>query len=288
MSESYCKVLEFLELERIEENIFRGESRDLGTPQVYGGQVLGQALQAAQATVDGDRTPHSVHSYFLRRGDFNAPIVYEVDRSRDGRSFTARRVVAVQHGRPIFTLSASFQKAEEGLDYDAKIAMPPLPQDLPKNEEWTNRQQEKIAEENKPCVKHRPTTGFMLRPISSQYRTEPDALQWWLKTSDPVPDNQHSHEALLAYFSDFGLLASSLIPLGYEMGKMDDVMFATIDHSIWFHRPFKVDDWLLYYCRSASVSGARGFAHGSIYNQEGLLVASTAQEGLTRKMDKKR
>jgi acyl-CoA thioesterase-2 len=287
MSDNFCNVLKFLELERIEENIFRGESRDLGTPQVYGGQVLGQALLAAQATVEEGRAPHSVHSYFLRRGDFNAPIVYEVDRSRDGRSFTARRVVAVQHGRPIFTLSASFQHEEPGLEYDAKIEMPPLPGDLPKNEEWETKQQEKIAEENKPCVKHRPTSGFALRPVGTDYRSDKDSLQWWIKTSDPVPDDHKAHTALLAYFSDFGLLASSLIPLGFRIGGMDDILFATIDHSIWYHRPFKVDDWLLYYCRSVSVSGARGFAHGSIYNQDGLLVASTAQEGLARRITKK-
>lgn len=286
MSDSFSNVLKFLELERIEENIFRGESRDLGTPQVFGGQVLGQALLAAQATVEEGRTPHSVHSYFLRRGDFNAPIVYEVDRSRDGRSFTARRVVAIQHGRPIFTLSASFQHEESGLDYDAKIVMPPLPADLPKNEEWESQQQENAAAENKPCVKHRPTNGFDLLPVGEEYCSDKESLQWWIKTSDPVPNDHKAHTALLAYFSDFGLLASALIPMGFKLGKMEDILFATIDHSIWYHRPFKVDDWLLYYCRSVSVSGARGFAHGSIYNQDGLLVASTAQEGLTRRIKK--
>ncbi len=273
MARKISKIVDFLQLERIEENIFRGESRDLGTPQVFGGQVLGQAMEAATHTVESGAV-HSVHAYFLRRGDFNAPIVYEVDRSRDGRSFTARRVVAIQHGRPIFTMSASFQNEEEGLDYASSIEMPELPSDV---DETSSKKTSKSSVAM-------PQSDFKVWMLNEERRTDKDSFQWWIRTRDALPDDPRTHCSVLAYISDFGLLGSSILPLqnARDLREAKQIQFASIDHTIWFHRPFRMDEWLLYYCRSISTSGARGLAQGSVYNRDGLLVASTTQEGLVR------
>lgn len=277
MTNEISKIVDYVQLERIEDNIFRGESRDLGTPQVYGGQVLGQAIQAAQLTVEG-RPVHSVHCYFLRRGDFNAPIIYEVDRSRDGASFTARRVVAIQHGRPIFTMSASFQAPEEGLDHGMLLEMPPLP----KEGEHRAPPMPIIGQRNM----HRPHSEFQIYEVASQDQTDPMSFQWWVKTRHALPDNQDTHRSVLAYISDFGLLTASLLPHGITTEESYDTtpnfIFASIDHAIWFHRPFRVDEWLLYYIRPVSSSGARGLSIGSLYDPQGTLVATTIQEGLAR------
>lgn len=277
MATEISKIVDYVTLERIEDNIFRGESRDLGTPQVYGGQVLGQAIQAAQRTVEG-RPVHSVHCYFLRRGDFNAPIIYEVDRSRDGSSFTARRVVAIQHGRPIFTMSASFQAQEEGFDHGSTIAMPPLPGDDDRHE----LPMPILGLRNM----RRPHGEFQVYQVAEQDKTDPMSFQWWVKTRHALPDNQDIHRSVLAYISDFGLLNASLMPHGISVQDWSkatpDIIFASIDHAIWFHRPFRVDDWLLYYIRPISSSSARGLSIGSLYDTNGTLVATTMQEGLAR------
>ena len=277
MTTEISKIVDYVQLERIEENIFRGESRDLGTPQVYGGQVLGQAIQAAQLTVAG-RPVHSVHCYFLRRGDFNAPIIYEVDRSRDGSSFTARRVVAIQHGRPIFTMSASFQAPEEGLDHGMRVEMPPLPTPG----EHRAPPMPIIGQRNM----QRPHSEFQIYEVAPQDQTDPMSFQWWVKTRHALPDNQDIHRSVLAYISDFGLLTASLLPHGIttkeSYNTTPNFIFASIDHAIWFHRPFRVDEWLLYYIRPVSTSGARGLSIGSLYDTEGTLVATTIQEGLAR------
>ncbi|MFK8019682.1 MAG: acyl-CoA thioesterase [Pseudomonadales bacterium] len=275
MGKKISKIVDFLQLERIEENIFRGESRDMGTPQVFGGQVLGQAMEAASCTVE-DRAVHSVHAYFLRRGDFNAPIVYEVDRSRDGRSFSARRVVAIQHGRPIFTMSASFQTPEEGLESARGIVMPALPENADKSSG------KKAAKNAVPM----PHSDFKVWRLDEEQRTDKESFQWWMRTRDTLPDDPRTHASVLAYISDFGLLGSAILPLTEELGPREarrkEIQFASIDHTIWFHRPFRMDEWLLYYCRSISNSQSRGLAQGSVYNRDGLLVASTMQEGLVR------
>jgi len=277
MTSEISKIVDYVQLERIEENIFRGESRDLGTPQVYGGQVLGQAIQAAQQTVQG-RPVHSVHCYFLRRGDFNAPIIYEVDRSRDGSSFTARRVVAIQHGRPIFTMSASFQTPEEGLDHGTRIEMPPLPGD--------DNQHELPMPILGLRNRLRPHSEFQVYQVAAQDKTDPMSFQWWVKTRHRLPDNEDIHRSVLAYISDFGLLSASLLPHGISLEDSTqttpNIIFASIDHAIWFHRPFKVDNWLLYYIRPVSSSSSRGLSIGSLYDMDGNLVATTAQEGLAR------
>jgi acyl-CoA thioesterase-2 len=255
------ELLKLLDLERIEDNLFRGESRDVGAPQVFGGQVLAQALVAASRTVEG-RQVHSLHAYFLRRGDLAVPIVFEVDRSRDGGSFTSRRVVAIQHGQPILTMSASFQVAEPGLDHQA--VMPDAPP-------------------HKVSGYFRNQRPFEFRAVDPlEYLTldkRPAAKQVWFRVVGSLPDDQALHRCLLTYVSDYHLLATATMPHGVNFLELQ---VASIDHAIWFHRDLRVDDWLLYAMESPSASGARGFSRGAIYARDGRLVASVAQEGLIR------
>ncbi len=269
-------IVTFLTLERIEENIFRGESQDLHTGQVFGGQVLGQALVAAQSTVDDDRCAHSLHAYFLRKGDVHAPIVYEVDRSRDGRSFGARRVVAIQHGRPIFTLSASFQIPEQGWEYETPLELPGVPDSEGLPSQLKNASDSKVGRVS-------PVQYFDIRPVREEGS---HVLRWWLKVKDPLSDDANTHRAVLAYLSDFGLLGSTLKPHGMRTKDIKDeklkVAMASIDHAIWYHRPFRTDEWLFYQCEPISTSGARGLSRGSVYTESGTLVATTIQEGLIR------
>jgi len=271
------------QLERLEVNLFRGESRDTGSPQVFGGQVLGQALMAAHCTIEDERVVHSMHAYFLRRGDFTKPIVYSVDRSRDGGSFSARRVVAVQDGEQIFISSASFQKPEKGLEYQATAPKVPPPEDL---EPLSNPPQaviDKLPEKLRRWLKiERP---FEFRPVQPYNPFAPVASppfrQIWMRAIDKLSDDATLHQCLLAYISDYWLLDTSTMPHGSSFLRGNLVM-ASIDHAIWFHRRARVDDWLLYSLDSPSSSGARGFARGSLYSRDGVLVASTAQEGLIR------
>jgi acyl-CoA thioesterase II len=275
-------LLHLLELERIEENIFRGESRDIGSPQVFGGQVLGQALTAANYTVDG-RTAHSLHAYFLRRGDVTAPIVYDVDRARDGRTFSNRRVVAIQHGRPIFNMTASFQAAESGLEHQIPMPDVPGPDGLADQHEISARAVEQMPTKlRRYLTQERP---FLFRPVEpidllSPQKTEP-RRHVWLKTVDHVGDDPKLHRNLLAYVSDYQLLATAMLPHGVRF-EHGNVQMASLDHALWFHRPFRVDDWLLYALDSPIATGARGLARGHFFTRDGRLVASTAQEGLIR------
>jgi acyl-CoA thioesterase-2 len=275
-------LLTLLELERIEDNIFRGESRDIGSAQVFGGQVLGQALSAAHHTVDG-RVAHSLHCYFLRRGDVNAPIVYEVDRARDGGSFSVRRVVAIQHGRPIFNLAASFQAPEAGLEHQA--AMPDVegPEGLADVTEVAPEVIDRLPEKlRRFLLDERP---FEFRPVRPLNFTRPKKLppvkQVWIKAVDRLPDDASLHQNLLAYVSDYELLGTSVLPHGLSFGH-GNVQMASLDHALWFHRELRVDEWLLYSFDSPNASGARGFARGQFFTPNGTLVASAAQEGLIR------
>jgi acyl-CoA thioesterase-2 len=271
------------ELERLEVNLFRGQSRDTGSPQVFGGQVLGQALKAASATIEGGRVVHSLHAYFLRRGDFTKPIVYSVDRSRDGGSFSARRVVAIQDGEQIFICSASFQEPETGLEYQATIPKVPGPDELKPFAKPTGADLEKLPDKLKRWLNiERP---FEFRPVQSYNPLAPKATepvrQVWIRAVDKLPDDDALHRCLLAYISDYWLLDTSTMPHGASFLRGNLIM-ASIDHAIWFHRPARVDEWLLYSLDSPSSSGARGFARGALYTRDGVLAASTAQEGLIR------
>ena len=274
------ELLKLLGLERIEDNLFRGESRDVGAPQVFGGQVLGQALVAASRTVEG-RQVHSLHAYFLRRGDLSVPIVFEVDRSRDGGSFTSRRVVAIQHGQPILTMSASFQEAEPGLDHQSLMPDAPPPESL---RDLAELEAEVIGRmPNKVTGYFRNQRPFEFRAVSpDDYLTKdkrPARRLVWFRVTGQLPEDQALHRCLLTYVSDFHLLATATMPHGVNFLELQ---VASIDHAIWFHRDLRVDDWLLYAIESPSASGARGFSRGSIYARNGALVASVAQEGLIR------
>ena len=275
-------LLHLLKLERLEENIFRGESRDIGGAQVFGGQVLGQALSAAHHTVE-NRRAHSLHAYFLRRGDMNAPIVYDVDRSRDGGSFSVRRVVAIQHGRPIFNFAASFQAPEEGLSHQAEMPSVEGPDGLPDLTEVAPDILQKIPEKM-----HRYLTvkrAFEFRPVDAMDFLEPEprppAKYVWIRTVDRLPDEPSLHQNLLAYVSDYELLGTATLPHGLPFGQ-GRVLMASLDHALWFHRDVRIDDWLLYAMDSPNASGARGFSRGQFFTRDGTLVASTSQEGLVR------
>ncbi len=278
-------LLQLLELERIEDNIFRGQSRDIGSAQVFGGQVLGQALSAAHLTVDG-RTAHSLHAYFLRRGDVDAPIVYEVDRARDGGSFSVRRVVAIQHGRPIFNLAASFQVPEDGLEHQATMPEVPGPEGLQELTDVAPEVLKRLPEKMRRFLTdQRP---FEFRPVQTLgfdvAERLPPVRQVWIRAVDRLPDGVALHQNLLAYVSDYELLGTSTLPHGLRFGR-GNVMMASLDHALWFHREFRVDDWLLYSLDSPNASGARGYARGQFFTPAGRLVASSAQEGLVRVID---
>lgn len=278
-------LITLLHLERIEDNIYRGESRDIGSAQVFGGQVVGQALAAAHHTVEGRRA-HSLHAYFLRRGDMNAPIIYEVDRARDGGSFSVRRVVAIQHGRPILNLAASFQAPEDGLEHQAEMPQVPGPEGLQDATEVADEVLARIPEKMRRYLTDK--RPFEFRPVRPMNFTEPEVLppvkHVWIRAVDRLPDDSGLHQNLLAYVSDYELLGTSTLPHGLLFGR-GNVLMASLDHALWFHRDVRVDDWLLYSFDSPNASGARGFARGQFFTRDGVLVASSAQEGLVRVLE---
>ena len=279
--------LALLELESLEVNIYRGRNRDLGTGRVFGGQVLAQALVAARNTVDAPREAHSVHGYFLREGDLKAPIVYFVDRPRDGGSFTSRRVTAIQHGEAIFLMSASFHKAEEGLDHQAVMPDVPPPEELrPDLEIVRERAHTFPAELRRVLTQDRPIDLRVIRPRDKSHEVEP-IRQVWFRVVAELPDAPIMHQAVLAYASDFGFLPTSLLPHGIEF-RDPRLMIASLDHTLWMHRPFRADEWLLYTNDSPSAAGARGFVRGQVFTRDGRLVASVAQEGLIRLRDQRK
>jgi len=275
-------LLKVMTLEQLELDLFRGESRDIGSPQVFGGQVLGQALMAATATVEG-RVVHSLHAYFLRRGDFNSPIVYEVDRARDGNHFSTRRVVAIQHGAQIFNMSASFQAVESGLDHQFPMPDVPPPEELPNLESYTHDLLPHLPPTMRRALEQK--RPFEFRPVRPQSFLEPQKRSplrnIWFRAVAALPDAEALHRCLLAYVSDFNLLDTAMMPHAISL-TMPRLVIASIDHAMWFHRNVRVDDWLLYATDSPSASGARGFTRGSVFARDGRLVASTSQEGLLR------
>jgi len=277
------QLIERLRLERIEHNLFRGQSQDLGWGAIFGGQVLGQALSAATQTVPDDRAVHSMHGYFLRQGDASRPVVYDVDCIRDGKSFTTRRVVAIQNGQAIFNLAASFQREEQGYDHQATMPSAPGPDGLASSLELATQRAERIPPVlRRMALAERP---IEIRPVEPHdlLRPEPRRPQRsvWFRAADPLPDELSLHRCLLAYASDFEFLGTAMQPHAISW-LMPDMQVASLDHAMWFHRPFRMDDWLLYAIDSPSASGARGLVRGQLFTRDGTLVASTAQEGLIR------
>jgi len=276
------ELLDLIQLERIEDNLFRGSSRDIGTNRVFGGQVLAQALLAACHTVE-DRAVHSLHGYFLRAGDPDAPIVYDVDRSRDGRSFSARRVVAIQHGHQIFNLAASFQLGQPGVEHQFDMPDVPDPEDLEEGVEVTDEQLARAPQKLRRWFNR--FGPFEFRPVLTQDLHDPSPLppyqRLWFRLTGRLGDDQVLHRALLAYASDFHLVGTATLPHGLSYMKHELVM-ASLDHAMWFHRDCRVDGWLLYDCDSPSSGGSRGLSRGLIYDRAGRLVASAAQEGMIR------
>jgi acyl-CoA thioesterase-2 len=272
-----------LTLERLEENLFRGQSRDIGTKYVFGGQVLGQSLSAAQQTVDNDRSVHSVHAYFLRAGDINAPIVFDVDRSRDGHSFSVRRVTAIQHGKPILVFASSFQKHEAGVEHQFHIPEVPMPEDISPP---ASPAPEVLATLSAKMQRWLTRMGpFEMRPVYPRDELNPTKRppyqQVWFRLMVPIGDDVNMHRAMLAYASDFYLLGTTTFPHAISYYQ-HNVQMASLDHALWFHRPFRIDDWLLYDLDSPTAQGARGLARGAIYDRNGALVATVTQEGLIR------
>jgi acyl-CoA thioesterase-2 len=283
MPDVLAELLDLLGLERIEHDLFRGRSQDLGWGNVFGGQVLGQALSAAEQTVPDERACHSLHGYFLRTGDASRPIVYEVDRIRDGKSFTTRRVVAIQDGQAIFTMAASFQIHEEGFDHRAEAPPHGGPDGLQSELELARAAADRIpAPLRRQALAERPIEIRAADPYDPlRPDVRPPRRQVWYRTSGPLPDRPSVHQYLLAYASDFNLLGAAMQPHGVSW-MTPGMQVASLDHAIWFHRPFRMDDWLLYDIDSPSASGARGLSRGQFFTKDGVLVASTAQEGLMR------
>jgi acyl-CoA thioesterase-2 len=283
MSVVLDELVKLLSLEQIEENLFRGPSQDLGWGTVFGGQVLGQALSAATQTVPPERHVHSLHAYFLRPGDVNKPVVYDVDRIRDGTSFTTRRVVAIQSGRPIFNMSASFQVEEAGFEHQEPMPDAPAPESLKSEQELGAA----VAATLPPGWRERVLAErpFEIRPVNvvDPFRPtpQPPRRMGWLRTAGKLPANPALHNWLLAYASDHHFIGTALLPHAVSF-LTPGLQVASIDHVMWFHRPMRVDDWLLHVMDSPVARGGRGLVRGHIYTRDGILVASTAQEGLIR------
>lgn len=272
-----------LDLEQIETNLFRGYSMLPGPPRVFGGQVIGQALIAASRTVE-ERPCHSLHGYFLRPGDPGVPIIFDVDRIRDGRSFTTRRVVAIQKGQAIFNMSVSFQTGEEGLSHQVDMPDVPPPEACPDETEAFKTHADELPEgfmshmmRERPIEMRRVEPHSFLKP-----EKRPPYQHAWLRARDAVPDDHHLHQCILAYASDMGILSTCTLPHGKSF--MTGLMTASLDHAMWFHRPFRVDEWILFAQDSPAAGGARGFNRGLMFSQDGTLIASVAQEGLIREV----
>ncbi len=284
MQSVLAELLGLLRLERLENTLFRGQSQDLGWGAVFGGQVLGQALSAAQQTVPSERQVHSFHGYFLRSGDVHRPIIYEVECIRDGKSFTTRRVVAIQNGKAIFSMSASFQARESGYEHHAPMPEAPDPEGLPSETELVRRLGDRVPEPLRArALADKP---IEIRPIDPVDPLRPDVRpprrMVWFRAADALPDDPALHCYLLAYASDFHFVTTAMQPHGVSW-LSPGMQVASLDHAMWFHEPLRLDDWLLYVVDSPVASGGRGLVRGSFYRRDGLLVASTVQEGLIRR-----
>ncbi|MEM8290919.1 acyl-CoA thioesterase II [Morganella morganii] len=286
MSLALENLINLMALEKLEDGLFRGQSEDLGLPHIIKKKIAGQALYAAGQTVPADRRVHSFHSYFLRPGDSHKPIIYDVENLRDGKSFSARRVSAIQNGKPIFYMTASFQGEESSFEHQNAMPEVPGPDGLASETDIAR----KIAANLPPKMQ-----ALFLREQAIEWRPvrfyspfqnpeNPPVRYTWLKTNGTIPDDQALHQYLLSYASDYNFLPTALQPHGYGF-MQPEIQIATIDHSMWYHRPFRLDEWLLYAVESPTASGGRGFVRGHFYNQTGVLVASTVQEGVLRLRD---
>ena len=282
MSKVLDDLLQYLSLEKIEEGLFRGQSQNLGFGRVFGGQVIGQALSAAKETVEG-RSVHSFHSYFLRPGDDQKPIVYEVEKIRDGRSFCTRRVSAIQYGKPIFYLTASFQTEEEGYDHSPGMPNVPGPEGLVSEHDFFQKNIDKIPKHLREIIAGEKPIEIRHVQVTDPFNPKkmPAQRQVWIKANGSLPDDMRIHRYLLAYASDFNFLPTALFPHG-RSHILKDMQVATLDHSMWFHRNFRMDEWILFDMDSTSASGGRGLVKGQFFNQQGELVASAMQEGVIR------
>ena len=276
-------LLGLLELEKIEENLFRGESSSVGSSRVFGGQVLAQSLYAAMRTTPEDRYVHSLHAYFILPGMLDTPIVFQVDRIRDGGSFTTRRVKAIQNGAVIFLMSASFQLIQEGFDHHINMPNVSAPEVLVSWEDMVEQYGEMLPENIRKFLNLERPIEF--RPVELINPALPGKSRpfrhVWMKAKGAMPQDRKAHQCVLAYTSDYNLLTTALLPHGNE-ASFGNVQLASLDHAMWFHRDFRMDEWLLYAIDSPSASNARGFTRGNIFSREGKLVASVVQEGLIR------
>jgi acyl-CoA thioesterase-2 len=273
-----------LELEPIEQNIYRGDNRNIGTGRIFGGQVLAQALVASARTVEEDRPLHSMHGYFILPGDLSVPVVYFVERLRDGGSFSTRRVTGIQNGNAIFSMSSSFHRHEEGDEHQTEMPDVPDPESLRPELEQIRERADEIPEAYRAILTQDRALDFRATDGSDPFDVtvrEP-TRSYWVKAIGPVDDNPVHHQALLAYSSDYGLLDAALRPHAISL-RDPNMMVASLDHSIWFHRSVRMDDWMLYVAESPAAGGARGFTRGTFYTRSGQLVASVAQEGLVRR-----
>ncbi|WP_454915506.1 acyl-CoA thioesterase [Xanthobacter sediminis] len=280
-------LLTILDLEQLEINLFRGRSGNPGGGRVFGGQVVAQALAAARRTVDAPRIAHSLHGYFLLGGDPTIPIIFDVDRIRDGRSFTTRRVVAIQHGKAIFSMAVSYELEEDGFEHQSTMPDVPMPEDLPPDDAWRALLLDRFPEAAR-------RDWMALKPLEIRPTSlEPAYLgtagvrpSLWVRARAPLPDDLPTHQAVLAFISDFSLLQAALLP--HHRSVFDrDLQVASLDHALWLHRPFRADEWLLYCQESPAAFGSRGFCRGEFFTREGVLVASAAQEGLMRRITPK-
>jgi acyl-CoA thioesterase II len=280
-------LVNLLDLENLEVNLFRGQSRDLGGKSVFGGQVIGQALVSASRTIQAG-VPHSLHAYFLRPGDMSLPIVYEVDRVRDGRTFTTRRVQAIQNGQPILTMIVSFQREEAGLEHQQSMPDVPPPEKLRNSRDLHDEWLQSVPEVSdrifhsltrELAIEFKPVEPW--NPLKPEVR--PPQQHIWFRAAGKLPDNPMLHRCVLAYASDFNLLSTAVRPHG-RTWYSENMVIASIDHALWFHRDVRVDDWLLYSMDAPTAQGARGLSRGLIYDRKGRLVASVAQENLMREV----
>lgn len=283
MREPVDHLLHLLNLEQLEENIFRGPSRDIGSPSVFGGQVLGQALRAAAYTVPPERRAHSLHAYFILPGDPNAPIIYLVERLRDGHSFTTRRVTAIQHGRPIFNLAASFQIEEPGVAHQDPMPEVPPPEELISEAELRRQLVAQVPEVLRPFLLHeRPIEIRPVEPLDLLFpEKRPPRRHVWIRAAGQLSDDPALHQSVLAYASDFGFMGTAMLPHGLSF-LQPHVQAASLDHAMWFYQPFRADEWLLFAMESPVAAHARGLNRGLFFRRDGTLIAAVAQEGLMR------